>query len=155
MRLDTARVIFIPCKSLCMRIVAMQQLTQEQLEAAIAHGIEASNFAAATARRSSIMMLLREADNATNGAICRNIDSLIHNEAIIIQELFSQPTPANIKAARTEVNRLINYIRFRDICRPPPRIFLSWYLKPRAWISTMKVAIASDSPSFSTGYGVD
>ncbi len=97
----------------------MQQLTQEQLEAAIAHGIEAANIAAATARRSSIMRLLREADNATNGAICRNIDSLIHNEAIIIQELFSQPTPANIKAARTEVNRLINYIRFRDICRPP------------------------------------
>src|SRR5579875_1596548 len=117
--LYNTKILLFPCKSLCMRIVAMQQLTQEQLEAAIAPGIEAANIAAATARRSSIMRLLREADNATNGAICRHIDSLIHNEAIIIQELFSQPTPANIKAARTEVNRLINYIRFRDICRPP------------------------------------
>jgi len=102
------------------RILVREQLniTPEQLQTAIANGIQAANMAAAAARRNNNIRLLKEADSLTDGAICRNIDPLIHSEAVMIIELFQNPTPANVKAARTEINRLISYIRFRDICRP-------------------------------------
>ena len=99
-----------------MRAVGRAQLTQEALSAAISDGIRDAQREAGRASHERRLQEFKEANEATGGKICENIDALIKDEALLVQTLFASKTPADVKAARTEVERLIDYIGFGRTC---------------------------------------
>ena len=99
-----------------MRAVVRAQLTQEALSEAITEGIRDAQREAGRASHERRLQEFKEADKATGGKICENIDTLIKDEALLVQTLFTSKTPADVKAARTEIERLIDYIGFGRTC---------------------------------------
>jgi hypothetical protein len=74
------------------------------------------------------MFLFKEADEATGGEICKNIDAIIREEANFVKNLLADsmhetitpPTgrgPIELKQVRTEIERLLDYIDFSHMCR--------------------------------------
>ena len=99
-----------------MRTVVRAQLTQEALSEAITEGIRDAQREAGRASHERRLQEFKEADKATGGKICENIDALIKDDALLVQTLFASKTPADVKAARTEIERLIDYIGFWHTC---------------------------------------
>ena len=62
--------------------------------------------------------LLRQADRAANGSICKNIGRLIHEQASVVSGLLSD---GSVKQARVEVGRLISYVEYRNMCGRSPK----------------------------------
>ena len=100
-----------------MRTVVRAQLTQEALSEAISEGIRDAQREAGKASHERRLQEFKEADEATGGKICENIGALIKDEALLVQTLFASKTPADVKAARTEIERLIDYLSFRRPCK--------------------------------------
>lgn len=68
------------------------------------------------------LQLFQEANNAAGGSICEKIPALITEQArylnsIMVDALREDVTrPIDIKAVRTEIERLIDYVDFKHFC---------------------------------------
>jgi len=79
-------------------------------------------------RRERRMRLFQEADKETGGKLCENIDAIVKEEADFVQRLLEDAKretitppvgrgPIELKQVRTEVERLIDYLDFRHLCK--------------------------------------
>lgn len=101
-----------------MRAVVRAQLSQVALATAITAGIRGAEREDAALSHQRRLEIFREADQLTGGSICKNIDALVKDEALLVRKLLGESrTPADIKAARTEIERLVGYIRFARTCK--------------------------------------
>lgn len=87
---------------------------------AITDGIRGAEIQNAVNAHRRAVERLRAVDEATGGALCKNIDKLIEAEAAILNEATGGTIEPDIKKVRTEIGRLAAYIRYRDYCHNPP-----------------------------------
>ena len=98
----------------------LMELTAHDLSRAITDGIRGAEIVNGINAHRRALQRLKDADEATGGAICKNIEELIKAEAAIVGEALNGTINPDIKAVRTEIGRLEAYIRYRDLCHEPP-----------------------------------
>ena len=94
--------------------------TIKDLAQAITDGIRGAEIQNGINAQRRAVERLRRVNEATGGALCKQIDELIKGEAAILNEDLSGAIAPDIKAVRTEIGRLSTYIRYRDYCHNPP-----------------------------------
>ncbi len=59
---------------------------------------------------------LEQADEALDGELCKKIGDVAKAQAEIVKALLGDLSPKNLAAVRTELERLVDYIQYRERC---------------------------------------